>query len=184
MRRAVGIGVLFTVLLGALILAGGGIYHVVSLGYGKAYIVNRFTGRAYPLVPPPQAPEQSISPRRDPAAEAIDLVKREPASKWFRFDAAEGLQWMSATDTESVEDYYQRVLGHPGAIEGRMRVLGWKADRQPDGLYVVSLPLDLKGKIKKGIGWEVDTEHHIVRAIGRDSELAKHYGFKYAPAVQ
>ena len=161
------------------LLAGGGVYRTVNAGRGEAYVVNRFTGKAFPVRP--REPEAKL----DPAAEAIDLVKRERASRYFTdaLDASEGPAPVSRVPTlsrvsayERVDEYLQR-LGEEA--KGRVRTIGWKADRQPDGLYVVSFRAEQPGHANtKGLGWEVDVENQIVRFINDDPELARHYGFE------
>jgi len=59
------------------LLAGGGVYRTVNVGRGDAYIVNRFTGKAFPVIP--REPEAKLGP----AAEAIALVKRQDSDRYF-----------------------------------------------------------------------------------------------------
>jgi len=143
---------------------GGGVYRTVNLGRGDAYIVNRFTGRAFPVRP--REPE----PKFDPATEAIGLVKQESASRFFT--NADGGYFQSTT----CEDYVRCMAEE---ARGRVRTQGWKAERQPDGLYVVSFRAERPGQESRtrGLGWEVDVDNRIVRFINGDPELAKHYGF-------
>jgi hypothetical protein len=148
-----------TVFLLAVGVLGGGVYCTVNLGRGGAYLVNRFTGRRFPVGR--REPEVKL----DPATEAIDLVKLERADRFF----ADG-------DSESVDDYVRRMAEE---ARGRVRTLGWEAEREPDGLYVVTFRAQRPGtKVPtRGLGWEVDVEHRIVRFINDDPELAKYYGF-------
>jgi hypothetical protein len=157
---------------------GGGVYRTVNLGDGEAYVVNRFTGKAFPVIP------QERKAKLDPAAEAIDLVKREGASRFFSDAGAAGLRpsaripisVIASLNEETVEQYLGEMARN---AKGRVRTIGWKADRQPDGLFVVSFRAERPGRAHtKGLGWEVDVQNRIVRFINDDPELARHYGFE------
>jgi len=137
---------------------GGGVYRTVNLGHGDAYLVNRFTGKAFPVIP--REPEAMP----DPAAEAISLVKSAQASEYFDF----------ATHFQTVEDC---VRGLQSEQKGLVPPLGWTAEKQPSGLYVVYAGGRHADKVARAFGWEVDVANRIVRFINDDPELAKHYGF-------
>ena len=137
---------------------------------GDTMRVNRVTGAAQVLRvygwddvwrPLPGGPE---GPQGDRAAEAISIVKEEPAERWFA----------EPHYAESVEDWLRRMGQETKGYHGVMK---WSAEKQADGLYIVYFRVQPPSAKTPGLGWEVDVENRVVRYINDDSGLRKHYGF-------
>lgn len=157
MKKWLAVGIVSLIVLCLALVLAGGIYRTVNAGGRGLYVVNRFTGKAYPLIN--EETPQNLTPAEE-IDRAIQLAKdSDELGGGMRIDNAFEIR-------EIIEE-----------MKGPVTVLGWKAEKKEAGLYLVSFTFQHPQGPVSGFFWEVNTKEDIVRLVSGDTELGKHYGF-------